>query len=128
VTLDLSKDVQAFFELHIDSVETLHVMILLQSRPETVWTTRAISDELRSSESSVTARVRALVDRKVMASSSVSGDGIHYEPYSVEMGSLISEALEYYRQRPYRVVELIFSKRTQAIRSIADAFRFRKED
>ena len=124
----LSEDLRAFFEEKIDSVELLHVLILLQDRSGEVWTLRKISDELRSSESSVEKRVFALRDRGVLSRDALAGAEVRFLPPDPEMGRRIADAVTYYRAYPYRVVDLIFSKRTDSIRSIADAFRFRKEE
>ncbi len=122
------EGVRQFYERHIDSVELLLVLILLHDEPTRLWTIERITDELRSSETSVEKRIQALVGRRVLHEDAVRGGEIFYRPYNAEMGAAIDEALLYYRDHSNRIIELIFSKPTNAIRSIADAFRFRKDD
>ena len=125
---DIPDPILRFFEAKIDSIELVHVLMLLFDRPEERWTIEKISGELRSSESSVAKRVETLVGRGVISRASVEGETVKYVPFDAEMGRTVQEALAYYKTRPYRMVELVFSNRTNTIRSIADAFRFRKED
>ncbi|MBS1962377.1 MAG: hypothetical protein JST04_09190 [Bdellovibrionales bacterium] len=128
MALDPSADVLRFIETHIDSVELLHVLMFLVDRKGESWPTAAISRELRSSESSVNMRVRTLVERKLLAADALKDGKVEYRAGANAPESVVIEALAYYKLAPYRVVEMIFSKRTNAIQSIADAFRFRKED
>jgi len=128
VALEVPESIRKFVERCVDSVELLHVLMLLHDRVETAWTVRSISDELRSSETSVQARVRALIQTKVLAPEAMLEGHVRYVPFSPEVDAQAKETIEFYRRAPYRIVDLIFSKRTDAIRSIADAFRFRKED
>ncbi len=125
---DLPADVQQFYEQYIDSVELLHVLMLLQGERERRWTITGISEELRSSESSVTKRLQALVQRKLLHPESVGGGSARYLPHDPTMDALVDRSLSYYKAHSYRIIDLIFSKPTNAIQSIADAFRFRKDD
>jgi hypothetical protein len=127
MAIEVPPSVRKFIELKVDSVELLHVLMLLQDRPDVDWTVRSISDELRSSETSVQARIRALIQTKVLAPDAMKDGQVRYVPFDAEVGAHAKETIDLYRLAPYRIVDLIFSKRTDAIRSIADAFRFRKE-
>ncbi len=128
MSAEIPASITSFVEKHIDSVELLHVLALLHDHPEQDWTLDSISAELRSSVSSVEKRVKALVDRRVLAADAWSGTVLHYRAFNAERGKAISEFLAYFKHSPYRVIELIFSNRTLGIQSIANAFRFRKED
>lgn len=125
---DIPQSIGSFVEKHIDSVELLHVLALLHDHPEREWTLDAIASELRSSESSVEKRAKALIDRRVLAPGARQGSVLRYRPYDEPKGAVISEFLVFFKHSPYRLIELIFSNRTLGVQSIADAFRFRKED
>jgi hypothetical protein len=124
----LSDDIREFFFRKFDSVELLDVLALLHENPEQLWTIKEISAHLRSSDSSVAKRVAALIERLVIAAASFREGGVRYAPLDSRTDELVGRAISFYRLRPYQVVEIIFSRRDEAIRSIADAFRFRKED
>lgn len=126
---DLPEDVQRFYEHYIDSVELLHVLILLHGQKDRRWSIAGISEELRSSESSVSKRLQALVQRKLVHADSVGGGGsAQYRPHDPDTDALVDRSLGFYKAHSYRIIDLIFSKPTNAIQSIADAFRFRKDD
>lgn len=128
MALDPSAEVLQFIENHIDSVELLHVLMYLVDRKGESWPFAAISRELRSSESSVNTRVRTLIERKLLAADALKDGKVEYRPGANAPEAIVIEVLAFYKLAPYRVVEMIFSKRTNAIQSIADAFRFRKEE
>jgi hypothetical protein len=119
--------VRSFLEGRIDSVEQLHVLILLHDSKGRAWTAAAISEELRSSESSVTKRVQNLIDRKILAPAAVSENKIQYRAFDEETETQVSETIAFYRDKPYRVIDIIFSKPRDPIQTLADAFRFKKE-
>lgn len=119
--------IKQFVEGRIDSVEQLHVLILLRGDAKQSWTIPSISEELRSTPSSVEMRLRKLVDKKVLAENAFEGEKILYRPFSEETDQCVGELIDYFREKPYRVMDIIFSQPRDAIHTLANAFRFRKE-
>jgi len=122
----IPENIRQFIFACIDSVEQLEVLAMLHDQPEKDWTYLGLSQELRSTESSVEKRVRDLVDRRVIHP--ISTDSFRFNPRSEEVRQVVHDLVGVYRLRPYRVMELIFSKPVNAMQSFADAFRFKKED
>ena len=123
----ISARVTEFVSHSIDSVEELRVLLLLHERSEREWTLTEINNELRSTAASIEKRVRDLIGKRVLAPDSLHGDKIHFVPFSVEVEELVMVLAGHFRVRPYKVIDLIFSKPSSAIQSFADAFRFKKE-
>jgi hypothetical protein len=120
------ETIRIFVHACIDSVEQLEVLAILHDNPEREWTIQSLSQELRSADSSVEKRMRDLANRKVLEP---LGEGtFHFQPVSPEVHAAISELVAYYRVRPFRVMDLLFTKPMNAMKSFADAFRFKKED
>lgn len=115
-----------FLRTCVDSVEQLEVLSLLHDQPDRAWDAKSLSQQIRSSESSVTKRLNALVVNRVL----LPFDGALpiYRPASPEMAALISEVIAFYRLRPHRVMEILYSKPESAMQSFADAFRFGKKE
>lgn len=122
----IPENIRQFIFACIDSVEQLEVLAMLHDQPEKDWTYLALSQELRSTENSVEKRVRDLVDRRVIQP--IAADSFRFNPRSDEIRQVVHDLVGVYRLRPYRVMELIFSKPVNAMQSFADAFRFKKED
>lgn len=122
----IPENIRQFIFACIDSVEQIEVLALLHDNPGKDWSNLALSQELRSTESSVEKRLRDLSDRRVIQP--ITGTSFRYAPFSEEARHVVTELMGIYRLRPYRVMELIFSKPVNAMQSFADAFRFKKED
>lgn len=122
----IPENLRQFIFAAIDSVEQLEVLALLHDHPEKEWTNLSLSQELRSTEGSVEKRLRDLVDRRVI--NPITENSFRYDPRSDEVRQTVSDLVAVYRLRPYRVMDLIFSRPVNAMQSFADAFRFKKED
>lgn len=115
-----------FLRTCIDSVEQLEVLSLLYDQPDRAWDARSLSLQIRSSESSVAKRLTSLVANRVLLPA--DGGMPLYRPASPEMHKLIAEVIAFYRLRPHRVMEILYSKPESAMQSFADAFRFGKKE
>jgi hypothetical protein len=125
----IPENIRRIFQDHIDSVEQLHVLVLLQDNGERAWTVQSISQELRSTPGSVEKRLRDLISRRLLAADSIGPEGsVRYLPYNEESAQNLRDITAFYKQRQYTAIDLIFSKSTSAMQSFADAFRFKKEE
>lgn len=122
---ELPDEVSRFIICYIDSVEQLNVLLLLFRAPSREWTTTEITAELRSTESSITRRLADLYSRHVLSLPYMSR---HAFKISEDLKSAISQLDLVYREKPLRIIELIYSQPPMALRAFADAFRFRKDD
>jgi predicted transcriptional regulator len=122
----ISEKVRRFITLYVDSVELLDVLLLLHRFPERSFEVEQISQELRSSHSAIQKRLKDLYGRKVLQA---QVDQQHrYAPKSEDIASAIDELAGHYQTYTNRIIELIFSKQSEAIRSFADAFRMKKDE
>lgn len=120
----LSPRVRDFVVRHITSIEQLELLILFASNPGKRWTIRQLVNEIRSSEASVSGRVRQLVE-----SGFVAGDNEAFG-LAFSAGERLEAILELttaYRQYHVRVVELIYS-RAGALKSFSDAFKIKPKE
>lgn len=122
----IPENIRQFIFACIDSVEQIEVLALLHDQTGKDWSYLSLSQELRSTEGSVEKRLRDLADRRVVQP--ITTPTFRYEPRSDEIRQVVNELVGIYRLRPYRVMDLIFSKPVNAMQSFADAFRFKKED
>ena len=121
---DLPAELVAFISASIDSVEQVHVLLTLQANPSRHWTVAELTRELRSTESSIALRLEDLYAKKVLRR-----DGaLRYLPASPNAESCLQLLGKTYRERPSRVIELIYAKPPQSLQAFADAFKFRKDE
>jgi DNA-binding IclR family transcriptional regulator len=108
---------------HIDSVEQLEVLILLRSQRGRSWTVEEINDEIKSSTSSVEARLTALAARGLVER---QGPTFRYQA-APEMDVTVTELAQAYAERRFTVIELIFAKPADKLRAFADAFKVNRK-
>lgn len=123
----ISENVRRFIAAYIDSVELLEVLLLLRSDARE-WSAESVSREFRSSPTSVTKRLTDLCERGLLSVKESSPPLYFYKPRTAELDAAVRELAQTYRERPTRVIELIFSKQTDTLRDFSDAFKFRKDD
>ena len=116
-------------KLRLPLIVMMMMLILLQENPERSWTVEKITEQLRSTMGSVKKRIDDLVARNVLSPDAVkSGGEIFYQPSSAEMRAAVDQAVLFYQQRQYTVMEFIFSKRMEGLQTFSDSFRFNKGD
>ena len=119
--------VQRFIATHIDSIEKLEVLLLLRSRADREWSARDVSQELRITESSATARLEDLTARRLLVRSAASAPAYRYRPASVEDEQDVGELQATYSTRRVSVISFIFSKPLDKVRGFAEAFRLKRD-
>jgi hypothetical protein len=123
----LPPQVQRFIATHIDSIEKLEVLLLLRTRADRDWSARDVSQELRITESSATARLEDLTARRLLVKAAGSASSYRYHPASPEDEQDVSELQATYSTRRVSVISFIFSKPLDKVRGFADAFRLKRD-
>lgn len=123
----IPEDVQRFIADHVETAEQLDVLVLLHTHPEKEWTAGAVSQAIFSVPQSV-ARTLERLERHGFA----RGDGAEppayrYAPGNAENDRRVRAVAEAYRANRVEVVKLVFAPRADPVRSLADAFRLRKD-
>lgn len=118
-----------FINSYIPTVEHLEVLLLLSSSPEHWWTTRAVNDLLRSSETSIEARLEELSGHGLLQKSAPANDPHTYQFNSAgESDVLVSRLRTAYKERRVRVIETIYAPRPDAVSEFSRAFTFKKPE
>lgn len=117
-------NVVSFVDQNIESVEHLEILLLLAAE-ERRWTGAEIFQKIQSSQASVDQRLASLVTAGLLAKDS---DGkFHFAPKDDETRKVVKELATAYKGKPVKIIEAIYNRKTDAVRSFADAFKFRKE-
>jgi hypothetical protein len=123
---EVLERVLAFVREYIDSVDQLEILLLLRGGPEREWTAEEISRALSTSEASVVARLAYLQSVGLVEMKRPSH--YRYAPKSQDVAQVMEEVSAAYAQYRVRIINLIYSKPIDKIRTFADAFKLRKED
>ncbi len=119
--------VQRFISTHIDSIEKLEVLLLMRTRAEREWTAQDVSQELRITGASATARLEDLTARRLLVVVTGSPARYRYSPASAEDDQDIAALQETYGTRRVSVISFIFSKPLDRVRGFAEAFRLKRD-
>lgn len=123
---NIPAEVRRLLAEHIDSVEQLEMLLLL-FRSGTEWTVDAVGEELRTSRASVLRRIQDLTQRRFLVRGS-GPESYRFAKDNESRNAAVEALARVYAERPYTVIDLIFSKPIDNLRVYADAFRFRKGD
>jgi DNA-binding IclR family transcriptional regulator len=120
---EVSVEVRDFIARHIVSIEQLEVLLLLTETEDRAWTARELNERLRSQEASIAKWLAALQAQKMVT---VTDQRFRFAPADVTLRRQVAALAEAYRSRRIKVIELIFSKPNETLRSFVDAFDLRK--
>ena len=118
----LSDEVRAFIHTHIHSVEQLEVLLLLRRDRTRGFSGTEVASELRIHPASAEARLQDFEAREFCAR---TGDRFFYAPKTAELERLVGLLATAYGDARVTVIQTIFSKPPDALRSFADAFKLR---
>lgn len=117
------SDVEEFIRTYIPSVWALELLLLLQSDHARGWTPSALVKELRASAGLVDDNLSRF-ERHGLA---LRGEGgWRFQPANPKLAELTLSLDKLYRERPLHVMSMI--ARSDAVRSLADAFRIKKDE
>jgi hypothetical protein len=125
---DLPEAVRRLIAEHIDSVEQLEILLLLHQHPERSWTAESVARELRVSPLSAGDRLKDMARAAILSKVKGTEGEYRYAPENPQLGGAVSGLATAYSERRVTVINLIFSKPVDKIRTFADAFRLRKDD
>ena len=112
-----------FIQKCIDRLETLDLLLLLQSTSKRTWTIKQLSDEMRSSALATESALATLLAQGLVAKEDETS---HFRPITPELEETTRRLAACYRERRTAVIAVIFSRPSDAVRSFAEAFRIKK--
>jgi hypothetical protein len=119
----LTHETLLFLRDHIRSVEQLDILLHLRASTPRALTAHEIAVELRTSESSVAARLKGLVSSGLL----VEADGaLRYAPARADLVAAVDAVAAAYAETKYKVIDQILAKPADNVRLFADAFRLRR--
>jgi len=118
-------EVLQFVDRHIESVEQLEVLLLLVE-DERAWKPAEILQRIQSSSASIDQRLASL--RNAGFVSEESPGVFRYAPADEQTRRTIRDLADSYRERRVRIIEAIYSRKTDSVQTFADAFRFKRKE
>ncbi|MGE4108204.1 MAG: hypothetical protein AB7F66_13400 [Bacteriovoracia bacterium] len=125
---NIPEDIRNFVLKYIDTVELLSILLLLKATPEKEWTSEEIENVIRSSSASIERRLSDLYSRGILTRKYPNDDRHVFSPKTKEISDVVDKLVIYNITYPYRLINLIYSKPAEALRTLADAFRVDRKD
>jgi predicted transcriptional regulator len=120
----LDQNIEKFIYACINSVEQLEILLLLRSRTELDADT--ITQELRTTSTSVEKRLGDLMRKNLIVMREADGRKTYvYEP-PTHYVDVMEQLATVYTTHRVSVINLIFSKPPDALTGFSDAFRFKE--
>lgn len=127
-TIDVPEEVRRFIAHHIDSVEKLEILLLLHHQPGRAWSPEAVARELRIARQSAAERLEYMARDGLLIRQGEGTREYRYGPETMKLDNAVRSLATEYVKRRVTVINLIYSKPIDRIRTFADAFRLRRDD
>jgi DNA-binding transcriptional ArsR family regulator len=121
----IPKSVSDFIATSIGSLEQLEILLLLRDAQGEERSVADIYSQIQSSPASVHQRLISLKEAGLLVE---SAERFRFEPKAAELRALVDLLASNYQARRVRVIEAIYSKKSDAMQSFADAFRIKRKE
>jgi hypothetical protein len=125
---DITPEIQRLVAEHIDGADQLDILLLLHSAPDRGWTAREVSESVFTVPTAATMRLEQLVQAGFLASTGSADPRYTYRPATDLLGRQVDTLAAVYRANRVAVIQLVFQKAADPLKSFANAFRLRRED
>jgi predicted transcriptional regulator len=112
-------------ERNIESVEQLEVLLFL-FQWEQGWTASEIFSKIQSSQSSIELRLSQLESAGFILKDSEGR--YRFNRTDEKLTRVVSDLADCYRTMRVRIIEAIYARKTDAVQTFADAFKFRRKE
>lgn len=125
---EFPENVERFIRDHIDSVELIEVLLLLKRNPGREWTAQQVSERLYTSPRSAANRLDALRASRLVSVREDGSQAYHrFQPADGALLRTVDDLEKVYGERRTTVINMVFSRPDEKIRTFADAFRIRED-
>jgi hypothetical protein len=122
--LPISDRLRRLIADDIFSVEQVEILMLLRQEPARLWTCAEVNDRIKSSVSSVAARLADLTQRGLVHD---VGGRFRYAP-SADKQAALDDLAAAYANRRFTIIDLIFAKSGDKLRVFARALHLKGDD
>lgn len=107
---------------HLDSVESIDILLLLRRSPQTYWGSPAIAEQLGIAPDIARAKLDALRGANLVAVGEQTG-AFRYGPPDERTRIAVDELAAAYANRRVSVINTIYSENLERLRAFSNSFR-----
>jgi hypothetical protein len=124
----IPEEVKRFVEANIDSVDQLEILRVLGENPEKEWSAASLAREVQTQAQTIGTHLAALHGRGLLVLVTRGTDLFcRYGTGTPELESRMKHLLQVYRERPVTMINLVYARAKEVLKTFAEAFRFKKE-
>ena len=123
----ITPEITRFIADHINSADQLDILLLLHGDSAKQWKAEDVSRAVFTVPTAATMRLEDLVARGFLVSTGGANPGYRYRPASEQLRSQVDALAAAYRTNRVAVINLVFQRRPDPLKSFSDAFRVRPE-
>jgi hypothetical protein len=123
----IPEPIRRFVLANLHSVDQLEVLLHLFKHSEREWSAEEVGGVHRTSPLAAEARLADLYGRGLLLRRVERGETLYRFAAQPELKVVIERLAQFYSSHHVRIIELIYSRPAEAIRSFAEAFRIRKD-
>ena len=124
---DIPETVRSFVAQHIESAELLETLLLVHSAPERQWTPEEVARSIYTVPAGATRRLEQLVAMGLVSSNGAPNPAYRYAPSRAGLAAQVDALAAAYRANRVALINLIYARPPDPLRSFADAFKLRKD-
>jgi hypothetical protein len=126
---DIPDNITQFIIKYIHSVHELEILLLLNDDARKEWGTAAIGTSLQIDPAVVEVVIESLESSRLVLYRDTSGERLYRtDPANTANVATLKELRKWYSSHRVRILTMIYAKPMNKIQTVADAFRFLKDE
>ena len=125
---DITPEIRRLVAEHIDAADQLDILLLLHATPDRAWTAREVSESVFTVPTAATMRLEQLRQAGFLVSTGGADPSYTYQPATPGLASQVDALAAVYRVNRVAVIQLVFQKAADPLKSFSNAFRIRRDD
>lgn len=121
----ISEHVRAFVDQYIDSAELLETLLLLHSGGDREWTPEQVAQSIYTVPAGAIRRLEQLVEMGLVSSNGTMNPAYRFAPSTAALRGQVDDLAGAYKANRVGVINLIYDRAADPLRSFSDAFRVR---
>lgn len=124
---DFPADLKQFIACNVSSVAQLEALLMLREKRNNSWTAEQVGRALYTSAEAVSLQLAELQKLGLLEAEPASMPKYRYKPCNADVEQKVDQLATMYSERRVTVITLIYSQPMDKVRSLADAFKLRKD-
>lgn len=122
----LSEEAMRLVTAQIPSIGQLELFLLLAKDPKKEWSVEGVAEELRTSPSAALSWLRQFEAARLIEACGSEPRSFRFNSADIALMRVAQELAAAYGKYRMRMIDLIYSAESHGVRSLADAFKWRK--